>query len=148
MDTTTPNIVGPTMMGFVASMFIVECKQIQQLPTMLGSEEIKGRIQAIRLCRPRIMHVHSPNNNGRAVQKDTTLLLYASAIMEQEKLWELLVPKFDCFQTLHNNSQQHATGWANGHNILATTLGVVGQQCCVCLQEVLLSFIEIPMLIV
>ena len=44
------------------------------------------------------------------MQKDTTLLLYALAITEQKKWWELLTQKFDWFQTLHNNnSQQHTT---------------------------------------
>ena len=37
------------------------------------------------------------------------LLRYASMITEQTKCWELLVQKFDPFQTLCNNSQQHAT---------------------------------------
>ena len=46
---------------------------------------------------------------GRAVQTDPTLLRYASAITEQTKGWELLAQKFDRFQTLRNNSQQHAT---------------------------------------
>ena len=31
------------------------------------------------------------------------------AILEQKKYWELLAQKFDRFQTLRNNSQQHAT---------------------------------------
>ena len=46
---------------------------------------------------------------GRAVQTDPTLLRYASAITEQTKGWKLLAQKFDRFQTLRNNSQQHAT---------------------------------------
>ena len=48
--------------------------------------------------------------------RDPTLLGYASAIMEQKKRWELLAEKFDRFQTLRNNIQQHATGCANGRN--------------------------------
>ena len=45
----------------------------------------------------------------RAVQTDPTLLRYASAIMEQKKGWKLWTQKFDRFQTLRSNSQQHAT---------------------------------------
>ena len=41
------------------------------------------------------MSVRGPNNVGRAVQTDPTLLRYASAIMEQKKWWELLAEKFD-----------------------------------------------------
>ena len=80
-----------------------------------------GRIHPIRLGD----HVR-PNNVGRAVQMDPTLLRYASTITEQKKCWELLAEKFDRFQTLHNNPQQHATTCN-------------GQQCCVRLQGALLS---------
>ena len=52
------------------------------------------------------MSVRGSNNVGRAVQKDPTLLRYASAITEQKKCWELLAEKFDRFQTLRNNIQQ------------------------------------------
>ena len=78
---------------------------------------IVGRIQPISLCKPCVMSVRGPNNVGRAVQTDPTLLRYASAITEQKKCWELLAEKFDRFQTLRNNTQQHATGCANGRNM-------------------------------
>ena len=70
-----------------------------------------------RRCKPCIMRVRGHNNVGRAVQPDPTLLRYASANTEQKKFWELLVQKLDWFQTLCNNSQQHATGCANGRNM-------------------------------
>ena len=52
------------------------------------------------------MSMCGPNNVGRAVQTDPTLLRHASAITEQRKCWELLAEKFDWFQTLRNNMQQ------------------------------------------
>ena len=55
------------------------------------------------------MSVRGPNNVGRAVQTDPTMLRYDSAITEQKKCWELLAEKFDWFQTLRNNKQQHPT---------------------------------------
>ena len=55
------------------------------------------------------MSVRGPNNVGGAVQTDPTLLCYASAIREQKKCWELLAEKFERFQTLRNNTQQHPT---------------------------------------
>ena len=55
---------------------------------------IVGRIQPISLCKPCIMSVRGPNNVGRAVQTDPTLLRYASAITEQKKCWELLANNF------------------------------------------------------
>ena len=77
---------------------------------------IVGRIQPISLYKSCVMSVRGPNNVGRAVQTDPTLLRYASAITEQKKCWELLAEKFDRFQTLRNNIQQHATGCAKGRN--------------------------------
>ena len=55
------------------------------------------------------MSVRDPNNVGRAVQTDPTLLRYASAITEQKKCWELLAEKLDRAQTLRSNTQQHPT---------------------------------------
>ena len=52
------------------------------------------------------MRVRGPNNVGRAVQADPTLLRYTLVITEQKKCWELLAEKFDQFQTLCNNMQQ------------------------------------------
>ena len=111
------------------------CKRTQQIPTLLrqqcwellragwqwcangcnSSQQcwdlqcIVGRIQPIRLGKPCVMSVGGPNNVGRAVQMDPTLLCYASAITEQKKCWELLAETFDWFQTLRNNTQQPPT---------------------------------------
>ena len=78
---------------------------------------IVGRIQPRSLCKPCVMSVRGPNNVGRAVQRDPTLLRYVSAITEQKKCWELLAEKFDRFQTLRNNKQQHPTTCNSGHNM-------------------------------
>ena len=50
------------------------------------------------------MCLRGPNNVGRVVRTDTTLLRYTSVIAEQKKCWELLAQTFDRFQTLLNNS--------------------------------------------
>ena len=60
------------------------------------------------------MRVRGPNNVGRAVQIDPTLLRYTLAITEQKKCWELLAEKFDQFQTLRNNMQQSVQTDAHG----------------------------------
>ena len=70
---------------------------------------IVGRAQPVCLCKPCVMSVRGPNNVGRAVQTDPTFLRYPSAITEKRKCWELLAEKFDRFQTLRNNTQQHPT---------------------------------------
>ena len=65
------------------------------------------------------MSMRGPNNVGRAVQTDPTLLRYASAITEQKKCWELLksLTGFKLCATTRNNIQQHVTGCANGRNM-------------------------------
>jgi len=42
-DATTPNIVAPTMLGVVECVLAVVCKQMQQLPTMLGPAVQRGK---------------------------------------------------------------------------------------------------------
>ena len=105
MQTDAP----PIMLGVVVCVLAVVCKRMQRLPTMLGPAVHRERIQPISLCKPCVMSVRGPNNVGRAVKTDATLLRYALAITEQKKCWELLAEKFDRFQTLCNNTQQHPT---------------------------------------
>ena len=105
-DVTTPNIVAPAMLGVVACVLAVVCKRMQQLLTMLGPAVHRGKDTTHKSC---VASVRGPNNVGRAVQTDPTLLRYASAITEQKKCWELLAEKFDWFQTLRNNTQHHPT---------------------------------------
>ena len=85
----------------------VVCKRMQQLPTMLGPA-VHRRKDTTHTC---VMSVRGPNNVGRAVQTDPTLLRYASAITEQKKCWELLAEKFDRFQALRRvcKRTQHVT---------------------------------------
>ena len=74
-----------------------------------GLHCIVGRIEPIRRWKPFVMSARGPKNVRRAVQTDPTLLCYASAIAGQKKCWELLAEKFNRFQTLRNNTQQHPT---------------------------------------
>ena len=71
---------------------------------------IMGRIQPIRLWRPCVMHVRVPNNVGKAVQTDPTLLHYASAITEEIRVlrscWLKSSTCFKLCSTTHNNLQQ------------------------------------------
>ena len=71
---------------------------------------IMGRIQPIRLWRPCVMHVRVPNNVGKAVQTDPTLLHYASAITEEIRVlrscWLKSLTCFKLCSTTHNNLQQ------------------------------------------
>ena len=134
----TPQL--PTWLGVVASVLAVVCAQMQQLlttrkgackrrtqqlPTLLRQQCwdlqcIVGRTQPISLCKPCVMSVRGPNNVGRAVQTDPTLLRYASAITEQrnvESCWLKSLTGFELCATTRNNIQQHETGCANGRNL-------------------------------
>ena len=104
--------VGPTMLGVVAFVLAVVCKRMQQFPAMLAYQRVglsREVIVLLSIRRSCVMIVPGPKNVGKAVETDPTLLLYASAIMEQKKCIEFLAQKFARFQTLRNNSQQHAT---------------------------------------
>ena len=46
-DYTAPNIVGPTMLGLVASVLAVVCKRMQQLPT---TRNMKQGVQTDATC--------------------------------------------------------------------------------------------------
>ena len=78
-------------------------------PNIVGTSSTSWEGYNPSLCKPCVMSVRGPNNVGRAVQTDPTLLRYALAITKQKKCWELLAEKFDRFQTLRNNMQQHPT---------------------------------------
>ena len=53
------------------------------------------------------MSARGPKNVRRTVKTDPKLLCYASAIMKQQKCWELLAPNFaQQLPTTRNNMQQ------------------------------------------
>ena len=70
---------------------------------------IMGRIQPIRLWRPCVMYVHVPNNVGKAVQTDPTLLRYASAITEQIRMLKSCWPCLKVKKLVSNFAQQLPT---------------------------------------
>ena len=117
-DATTPNVVAPTMLGVVACVLVV----------VWGLQCIVGRIQPISLCKPCVMSVRGPNNVGRVVQTDPTLLRYALPITERKICLELLAEKFYRFQTLRNNTQQHPL---TCNRVCKTDATCNIQQCCV-----------------
>ena len=70
------------------------------------------------------MSVRGPNNVGRAVQTDPTLLRYASVVTEQKKYWESLAQKFDRFQTLCNNRVCKRTQHLTSGNVASVCKGL------------------------
>ena len=113
VDATTPSMVGSANLGAIASVLAVVCKcgrnnSQQRWPiTRVGlSREVVALLSPRRPC---VMHVRGPSNVEKAAKMAPTLLCYFAVITEQKKCWESLVQKFDRFETLRNNSQQHST---------------------------------------
>ena len=105
MDTTTPNIVWPTMALEVLCPYWHGGVQTDATKDL---QCIVERIQPIRLWRPCVMHMFGPNSVGKTVQTDPTLLCYASGTKEQKKCWlKSLIGFKRCTTAI--NSQQHAT---------------------------------------
>ena len=99
----------PTLLGAVASVLVVVYKRMQQLPAMLGAtmHRVKDKTHKTleSVCNARTW----PQQCWESCATDQTLLRYASAITERRKCWQLLTQKFDKFQILRNNFQQHTT---------------------------------------
>ena len=91
----------------VASVLAVVYKRMQQLPAMLGAtvHRVKDKTHKTleSVCNARTW----PQQCWESCATDQTLLRYASAITERRKCWQLLTQKFDKFQILRNNFQQH-----------------------------------------
>ena len=61
-----------------------------------------------------------PQQCWKSCANGSNIVALRFGVMEQNKCWQLLAEKFDRFQTLCNNTQQHpkhATGCANGRNM-------------------------------
>ena len=126
-----PTLLGQQCWESLRACLAVVCKRTgcNNSQQVWDLQCLKGRIQPISLCNPCVMSVRGPNNVGRALQTDTTLLCYASEITEHKKCSELLAEKFDRFQTLRNNTQQHP---ATCNRVCKLTLHVTSNNvgCC------------------
>ena len=61
------------------SVLVVVCKRMQQLPTMLGPEMYRGKDTSRKTLETNLKNV------GRAVQKDPTLVRYATLRRSRNK---------------------------------------------------------------
>ena len=103
-DAATPNIVGPTMLGVVASVLAVVCKS----PTYSRFSPwylqcILGRIQPTRLCKREFDSRLGPDVAPPMLEE------VCKRIAEQKKCWALLAQNFDRFKlraTRRNNMRQ------------------------------------------
>ena len=102
-EATTPNSVGPRMLGVVASVLAMVWKRTKNLSTISGPAVHRGKDTTHKtfetIC------------NARGWPQQCWKSCANGSIKRQKKCWELLVRKFDRFQTLRYNSQheQHGT---------------------------------------
>ena len=87
-DATTPNIVGPTMLGPAG-----HC----------GKDTTHTSLQTMRNEPVWSQQCWKSWANG------SNIVALRFVDLEQKKCWELLAGKFDRFQTLRINTQQHPT---------------------------------------
>ena len=102
-------------------MLAALCKRMQQLPTISGFVVHRGKDTPCKtletMCAPTMLEELS-----KQIQHYCATLRRSRNKRNVESCW---LKQFDRFQTLRNNSQQHATTCN-------------GQYCCVCLQGALL----------
>ena len=122
--TTTPTIVGLTMLGVVASVLPVVCKRMQQLPTMLGPVVHRGKdtthktLETMGYARAWPQHCCKSCANGFNI---------VAQRFGDHGTKEMLGVVGSNFWPVSN-----ATGCANRRNVQhPIVLGVVGQQCYV-----------------
>ena len=106
MDATTPNIVAPTMLRVVTCMLAVVCKRMQQLPTMLGAALHRGKDTTHKSLLTMRNERARPQKCWKSCANGSNIIALRFG---DQKCWELLAEKFDRFQTLLNNTQQHPT---------------------------------------
>ena len=91
---------------------------VQQLPKMLGRAAVHlGKDTTLRLCRPCETRVRGANMFQRP---DSALLCYALVITKENNVgscWLKSLTRFKLCATTPSNTQQHATGCANGRNM-------------------------------
>ena len=102
-EATTPNSVGPRMLGVVASVLAMVWKRTKNLSTISGPAVHRGKDTTHKTLETIC--------NARGWPQQCWKSCANGSIKRQKKCWELLVRKFDRFQTLRYNSQheQHGT---------------------------------------
>ena len=93
-DATTPDIDGPTVLGVVASVLVVVCKQFS---TMLGPAVHCGKDTSHKtleiMCNADVW----PQQCWKSCANGSNTVALCSTITEQKKCWKFLTQKFDWF---------------------------------------------------
>ena len=97
---------------------VMVCKLMQQLPTILGPAVYRGRDTTYETFLNTLIlswRLRNPNNVGRAVQTDPTLLRYASMITDQRNVGSCSLKSLTGLKLRF--AQQHAKECENGRNM-------------------------------
>ena len=112
-DATTPNIVGPTIVGVVTFVLAVVCKRMQQLPTMLGPAVHRGKDTTHKNMETCWKSCANGYNIAALHFGDHRTKEMLGVVGSNAKR----LTGFKPCSTTPNKTQEHVTGFANGPNI-------------------------------
>ena len=130
-DATTPNNVGPTMLGVVALVLTVVWKRMQQLPTTLGAVVHRGKDTTYKSLLTMCNALAWPQQCWKSCANGSNIVALRFGDHGTKEMLGVVGSKFD-HSPVSNFAQQLPTTW-NKECKQTTMLGVVGQQCCVLL---------------
>ena len=120
-DATTPNIVGPTIVGVVTSVLAVVCKRMQQLPTMLEHAVHLGKDSTHKnmetMCNVLAWPQQCLKSCANGYKICCAPLRWSRNKRSEGSCWPKRLTGFKPCSTTPNKTQQHVTGFANGPNI-------------------------------
>ena len=114
MNTTSHNIVSPTMSGFVGICWKVqanECNNCQHGWCLSREATHSGTVILKKDCIARVQTLPRGEHCCGSMQMSATLLCYTSLVTEQWKRWDLLRQSLTSFK-LYTTSIYHACKWA------------------------------------
>ena len=114
-DVTTINITGPTMLDVVASVLAVVCKRMQHIPTMLGPALHRGKDTAHQTLKTFCNERAWPQKCWKNCENGSNIVALRFGDHETTEMLGVIGSKLCA--TTPNNTQQHATGCANGRNM-------------------------------
>ena len=113
-DATTPNIVGPTILEVVAAVLVVVGKRMQQLPAMLGPAVHRGK-DITRKTLKTICNAGSwPQQCWKGCTNGSNIVALRFGDQGTKEMLGVVGSKVWPVSTTRYNTQQHATGCANG----------------------------------
>ena len=120
-EATTPNNNFATLLGAVACVLAVVCKRMQQLPTTLGPAVHHGKDTTQKTLEITCNAQAWPQQCWKSCAIGSNIVALATPRRSRSKrnvgsCWLRSLTSLKLCATTPNNTQQHATGCANGCN--------------------------------